>query len=74
MNELKNRANDSEKRENDLKITRQNEKKNFRDELDKLKKNNDILMKNQKKLWNFINLLTNGKDTVKSIVFNYFYI
>ena len=70
VNELKNRANDSEKRENDLKITLQNEKKNFRDELDKLKKNNDILMKNQKKLWNFINLLTNGRDTVKSIVFN----
>ena len=40
-----------------------------------LQRKNEILMNNQKKLWNYLNLLSNGRDMIKSIIYylyNYF--
>ena len=39
-------------------------------EIDAIKKNNKILMNNQRKLWNYIDLLSNGRDMIKSIIFH----
>ena len=39
------------------------------DEIERLKKNDEILEDNMKKLWNYLNLLTNGRDMIKSIIY-----
>ena len=39
-------------------------------EIDTIKKNNKILMDNQRKLWNYLDLLSNGRDMIKSIIFH----
>ena len=53
------------------KINLMTEKMNFMtNELKKVKENNSILMENQKKLWNYLNLISNGRDMIKSIIFN----
>ena len=39
-------------------------------EIDTIKKNNKILMENQQKLWNYLDLLSNGRDMIKSIIFH----
>ena len=40
------------------------------DELEKVKNNNNILMENQKKLWNYLNLFSNRREIIQSIIFN----
>jgi hypothetical protein len=45
-----------------MKMEQEKEIKNLRIE-------NKILMNNQKKMWNYLNLLANGRDMIKSIIF-----
>ena len=37
--------------------------------IENLEIQNNILMDNQKKMWNYLNLLANGRDMIKSIIF-----
>ena len=53
----------------DLQTKQEKKIKNLEIKYNILEINNNILMGNQKKMWNYLNLLANGRDMIKSIIF-----
>ena len=53
----------------DLQTKQEEKNKQLEKEIKNLEIKNKILMDNQKKMWNYLNLLANGRDMIKSIIF-----